>query len=388
MPRRFGLVALVLVLASGLSCYRRPPEVEQALARNSASQAVQPESTSPPLRAKETARSAGQPANRQLHGQGQHRQPPTTGPGATARATRTTTKASPSSDSPKEPALPAPDQVAPLPIPQQTAAQPEDTATQTAPEESTAKRKPTGNDGQRSLDWGQYASAEELRAEIDYTLQRIEANLRDRQQFARFHQDVAADGTLLSVLGAVLWHHPQGAAYRTAAQKLIEAGLDLAAAASGRSLQHLQEAQEALQKARQALSRKSPGGVNPSADVPGSLDWSEVAELDAIMKRLDVAFKRVRTGVSSRQFEKDAELIGREARVLAILARVAEFSRPSEPAFQELAVRLATSAMEAAEAAQQKNVDLGRKAVTAINETCNRCHQVYRLDRGTTEFDF
>lgn len=208
-------------------------------------------------------------------------------------------------------------------------------------------------------------------------LEQMETKTQTRRDFDRYFRDLQGDAAVLGVLGVILQQHPDAGKLRRVGATIAEASIDLAIATEERSAAAYEETKKAVQRARQALD-----SGNVSADVE-PVEWEDVADLTALMHRMDTAYRRVRGGVNSPTFQKDAYELAHEARILAILAKVSSHYRDNEPGYVRFAGMLENAALTAAQASLEKNVDKARKAVSDIGRICNECHRAYRLERAT-----
>ncbi|GEM_PF-3548036 len=381
-------IALCLVLLGVLtSCYDRPPEVEQALVQ--AERARTPkrvqgrQARSAPREAEKVAKKPPTPPSKAASAPQQDVEPPEaasphrsdqeTNGTATENRTEPPQEATPEAEG--EQTQPGQEEGPTL----VADADADSTEREDAPEasESEGPADEMSPEPSHKVDWASYITVDELRQEIEFMLNQMATKIATRRDFDRYYKELQGDASVLGVLGIILQEHPDAGKLRRVGAAVAEASIDLAIATEERSAASYAETKEVLDRVRAALTKGSA-----SADVE-PVEWEDVADLVALMTRMDVAYRRLRGVVNSPTFTKDAYEVAHEAKLLAILAKVSSYYRDNEPGYVRYAGMLEQAALQAAQASLGKNVDQARKSVSEIGRVCNECHRAFRLERAT-----
>jgi cytochrome c556 len=243
---------------------------------------------------------------------------------------------------------------------------------------------PTLADLKLPADWAEHLTVEDLTAEISDSATRMAQNLKKAGDFDKFLKNINAEGHLAAVLASLLVEHPQAGDWKGTAAEVREQALEVAKAAEAKGAKNYRLAQAAHKKITDLVKSGGKGGSGGSSD---PTEWTALADLSHVMKRVDPAYKFIRGKVSDEaSFKKNAEAIRHQAAVLAVLSDISPAYRDDDKDFAKLSASMAAAARSAAKAAKSGDFDKAKEANTAINATCNDCHKKFRLDQKTSDF--
>jgi hypothetical protein len=233
-------------------------------------------------------------------------------------------------------------------------------------------------------------TVDDLKSELSASAERAAQKMKKQSDFDRFIKDIKAEGHLTAIFAELLKLHPDSGPWNALAADVQTQSLELAQAAEGKGAKNYRSAQTALRKMQDMLKKgpKEAADSDPAASSAG--DWTTLGELSHVMKRVDPAYKFIRGKMSKKEsFEKEAEKIRHEAAILATLSDIAPAFRPDEKDFVNLSAALTAAARDELDSAQRGDFQKASAANTAINDACNKCHAVYRLDQsGKSGLDF
>lgn len=236
-----------------------------------------------------------------------------------------------------------------------------------------------------SARWADVVAVDDLVQDLNYALDGLGQNLKSQRDYDRFVKDIKSRGHLVAVLAEILRQHSEADGWKPVATEIQQKALEIAKAAESKGVKNYRTAQDA-QKAIVGLVKAGPKAGSGDAGGAESADWESLSGLSDVMKRVDAAYKRIR-GANASTFAKDAQAIGHEAAMLAVLSDVSPFFKADDKAFAEMSVAMRMAALGTVEASKAGDFEAGQKSSTAINDACNKCHQKYRLDQ-TKGFDF
>jgi hypothetical protein len=251
----------------------------------------------------------------------------------------------------------------------------------------TATKAGTKSAGRKTgaAKWADMVAVDDLVQDVNYALDGLGQNLKSQRDYDRFVKDIQSRGHLIAVLAEILRQHSDAGGWRPVAGEIQQKALEIAKAAESKGVKNYRTAQDA-QKAIAGLMKAGPKSGAGDAGGGAPADWESLARLADVMKRVDAAYKRIR-GANANSFAKDAKAIGHEAAILAVLSDLAPFYKADDKVFAEMSVAMRVAALETVEASKAGDFEAGQKSSTAINDSCNKCHQKYRLDQ-TKGFDF
>ena len=121
-------------------------------------------------------------------------------------------------------------------------------------------------------------------------------------------------------------------------------------------------------------------------DVPagqGTPAWSSLAEINAIMQRMELSQqKRMRPALASEaDFKAEKEMIMHEASIMAVLAEVIQdkgFDAADNDDYQGWARSMKVAAIEIVTACKQDAHANATSNAAALGKACNDCHEGYR----------
>lgn len=158
---------------------------------------------------------------------------------------------------------------------------------------------------------------------------------------------------------------------------------DLAAAGNAGAIEKDDAGFEACKAASDALANllKSNKATGDAGEL--GADWSDVASFNTLMKRMEESqrLKLYKWTANQGEFEKNADGITHEARILAVMCQLIidnSYGYNDGGDFQDLAVKLRDDCLTTIKAVESKDFDTARSAVANINLHCDNCHTAYR----------
>jgi hypothetical protein len=125
----------------------------------------------------------------------------------------------------------------------------------------------------------------------------------------------------------------------------------------------------------------------PVAEGAADADWSRVAELPPLMRRMELALEdRLRRALDDARdgdggFGPRKAVIVHEAQIVAALAEVIQqegFELADDEQYRGQARRLRQVALQMAQAADNGRLVEARAASQAVAQACNQCHDAFR----------
>lgn len=219
----------------------------------------------------------------------------------------------------------------------------------------------------------QYASAEQLTAQVQEFVAGIEECLVDEPTFVETDNRVRKDAHTIAVLALALALHDEDHALKGSAASLLAASRALASA------KDFAAAQESYAQVKQAASG--------SGDATGAPDgWSKVASQGQLMKQVAIVNNKMRRAVRSSRFEREADENAEFAAVLAVIAQATyydthEVKDPNQiGAWRDLAVSMRESAGDLRAAFTARDQQAAQDALKHMQTSCDRCHEVFRVE--------
>ncbi|HTU23884.1 MAG TPA: cytochrome c [Pirellulales bacterium] len=228
--------------------------------------------------------------------------------------------------------------------------------------------------------WSHLISSDTLESEVKTTVRQLGDTLKTTSAFTGGgYQDARREFSDLAVMFAIIAGYDSDVRWKQAAGSIrplvSRAGFNCKV---GTDLSYREA------KARQDdLDKLVRGDASGAAKETESFTWDKVAGRPPLMQRLDRA---QRQGLSpwtadAAAFQKNGAQFLHEAELIAAISEVIGregFEYSDDETYLEYTHTMRDAAVEAAEAARQKNFDGARKAVGTIEKTCNSCHESYR----------
>ncbi len=217
-----------------------------------------------------------------------------------------------------------------------------------------------------------FAPADDLLAQVDYFVGRMDEALASRQTFDLAAQSrVMKDANTLAALALVLSLYDQEFPRRAAMPGVL------------RGAQRLAESEGDYEKSSQALAaiKRAQGG---EIDLDASAKWESVASLSVLMKQVPVIHARLNRGVDRRRLARQAAQSAGESATLAAIAQASMVdtsyaetaAQADEWRRQCEAMRDAAGEVNAAIHAQDfERVSAGMKRLV---QSCEACHATFR----------
>jgi hypothetical protein len=231
-----------------------------------------------------------------------------------------------------------------------------------------------------SFAWSHLISSDSLETEVKTIVRQLGETVRNPSSFTGGgYQDARRQFSVLAVMFAIIAGYDSDVRWKQAAASIrplisragfnCKVGTDL-------SYREAKQRQEDLEK----LMRGEPP---PGSRENESFTWDKVSGRPPLMQRLERAQRQglVLWTADSAQFQKNNAQFQHEAELIAALSEVIGhegYEYADDDTYMEYTHAMRDAAIEAADAARKKNYDQARKAVGAIEKTCNSCHEGFR----------
>ena len=224
--------------------------------------------------------------------------------------------------------------------------------------------------------WDELISAEAIDAEVKEIRNFLNQRLRTVGSFNSSMFEFPPRTATLATLAAVAQRHSGELRWKRFAAYIR----DQAATMHAETLQRGPKFQGALLAAFENINDAFAGSP-PDDGNSGPVDFSEIVEVGLLMKRIDIAFNKLKTdGGNESGFESESETLAREAAVLATLMKVAcaeDLGYGDDEEFVSYADSVLTAVKEINSAIETNNFAAFDAAVGTITNACAQCHTVF-----------
>ncbi len=213
-----------------------------------------------------------------------------------------------------------------------------------------------------------FAPADDLIAQVDYYVGRLEASVENETEYADATGKIAKDANTLILLGLALGMHDTANPYQKAAPGLVQASQQVAAAKDFAS------AKAGVEAVKAALG---------SSGDPSALKWTKLASLKELMEQVPLINSALKRNMRENQFARRAADNARNSAALATIAQgslynLDETSKPAEAAkWFEYCIQMRDASAAVNAAVKAKDFAAGDKAMTALNQSCHDCHVIF-----------
>jgi hypothetical protein len=215
-----------------------------------------------------------------------------------------------------------------------------------------------------------YAPIQDIRQQLNYFFDELRRDLADEAQYDADHQGrVANNANTLAVLAQTLANYDADVPEKKNAAGLLQGSLELAGAAD--SFAKAKAAWAKLEAARTASSDPQPG-------------WEPVADLAVLMKQVPIVNNSLRSGVTSRRFERSADRTAGFAATLAAIAQASsvDFNYCSGPEdeqeWRRICVEMRDACADVNQAIRKLDQAAAQTGLDRIVKTCDACHHRFR----------
>ncbi len=242
---------------------------------------------------------------------------------------------------------------------------------------------------QLSADWAKLVRVDDLTNELSDSAKRLEANLKKQPDFDKYIKAINSEAHLTAMLAALVAAHPDAGGWKGSAAEIEASALELAHSAETKGARTFRAAQEFQKKIAERIGQGASGAAAEPAASAEPTDWAALGKLADAMKQVDRSYKFIRGSMSNaKAFQDKADGVRHEAAMLLTIAEIAPAFR-AEKDFAELSAGMHDAARSEIEAVDSGDFDKAKQANTAINTSCQNCHNRYRLDQGKAgDFNF
>ncbi len=230
-----------------------------------------------------------------------------------------------------------------------------------------------------SQTWGELISAQVLDDEVKSVRNFLQENVTSVGTYNSSMLMIPPRAATLAALaelarqepGDVSWAEDAGYV-RDLAGKMNEAPLQRGA----KDQRRLMELYEAVSD---ILNRSTPAGLDDPAE---GVSFSDVAEMQLLMKRIESAEQLMRTEIGSEDaIREKAQFLVHEASVLGTLTRIISmegYGYEDDEEFRGYAGQIVNATTQLKDAAATQNFGGFEEAMSAISTACQACHSVYK----------
>lgn len=244
---------------------------------------------------------------------------------------------------------------------------------------TTAVNTTAGPASADQTDWKSIIPAEVLDSEVTRIRNRFTQRLQSVGSYNSSYLELPPHIATLAVLAGIALEHPDPIRWKANAKYVR----DLAADMGRQKLQTGAASYRTLQVPWEQIV-ETLDGSRPAAlpEGPEETDFSAIADMGALMKRLDVASKWLKVNVGTAEaLQEKADDVAHEAAVIAALGKVITtegYGYSEDEGFLGHALPMIESARKMAEAARTKNFAAYDEGINRVYRACSECHSDYR----------
>ncbi len=211
-----------------------------------------------------------------------------------------------------------------------------------------------------------YAPAEDLVAQFDYYLERLQSAVATEAEYKDVTDRVVKDASTIVLIALGLGLHDSPNKYKAQAPAMVAAARKLVAATDYAS----------TKAAVDALASAAKG-----SGASGSLKWDKVASLKALMEQVPLINSRIKRYM--RRFERESATIAGDAAAIAIISQgslynVDETEKADEvQKWYDACIQMRDAAAALNKAARAKDLNAANEALKALAKSCDDCHIVF-----------
>jgi hypothetical protein len=212
-----------------------------------------------------------------------------------------------------------------------------------------------------------FAPAEDLVAQWDFYLGRIEADLESEADYKDVAERIYKDANTIILIALALGLHDTPNKYQQYAAGMVAAS------------QQLMDAKD-YASAKAALAALKAATAEPKGD-PKALGWKKLAHMAPLMQQVPLIHSRIKR--SMRRFERQAASIAGDAATIAVIGEgsmynVDETDKPDEAEkWYQYCIQMRDAAAALNRAAKAKDAKAADVALKDLAKSCDDCHTVF-----------
>jgi len=213
------------------------------------------------------------------------------------------------------------------------------------------------------------APAKDVVSQIETYVGRLEESVASEDDFKEAEAKVAKDANTLILLALAAGLHDEDNKAKAAAPAIMKAAQELAKAKG-----------YAAAKAGVAAVKKA---LDAAEGNPGELKWVKSASLDDLMKQVPLVNSRLKRNLRGPKFKSKAKDNAGDAATLAVIAQGSLADTSEAKSDEDVAkwygfcVQMRDAAAALNKAVHEGNQDAADKAISALNQCCDDCHDVF-----------
>lgn len=224
--------------------------------------------------------------------------------------------------------------------------------------------------------WSDLVDSDTLTAEVKKIANRLNLALSRVGPFkSGGNVDCRQDFAMLATIFGVIAQHDGEPRWKASAAAMCELCYNAAEACNESSTESFQAAGSAHQVLADLLRGTTPPPAEAKPD--------RLVEQTLLMQRMETAVEKSISPAlaDKRTFRRNADTIGHEAQLLAMLARVIQhpdYDFGEDEEFLSMAEDLRKASQAITEAVRSENYEATRKATGRATQSCSACHEGYR----------
>jgi len=214
-----------------------------------------------------------------------------------------------------------------------------------------------------------FAPAKDVAAQIDAYVARLEESVQSEDAFKEAEAKVGKDSNTLILLALAAGLHDEDIKYKAAAPGLVKAAQALTQAKG------FEAAKAGLAAVKKALDSKEGN--------PAELKWVKSASLPDLMKQVPLVNSRLKRNLRGERFKSKAMDNAGDSATLAVIAQGSMADTSETKSADQVAkwCSLCTQMRDAAaalnRAVHEGDAKAADKAMSAVNQSCDDCHDVF-----------
>lgn len=230
------------------------------------------------------------------------------------------------------------------------------------------------------LGWSKIISAELLQAEIKKQANLLSQNVTSPGKFkGGGNRDVRQITTMIALVFGVIAEYDGEVKYKEFAAGARDAYAQCAQSATTTSTQAFNQAKirkEDIQRILSGAAYEPP--VKPSED----FEWSSVADVSEMMKRLGVAYReKIKPWVGSESsYKSNIDDLMQEAAMVAVIGEVIQkesMDNADNDDYKEFAAKLKNGALMILNSKGSMDLEMATRGASMIDQSCVECHGEY-----------
>ena len=230
-----------------------------------------------------------------------------------------------------------------------------------------------------SSDWSTIISADALQAEVKNIRNNLNQKLKTVGRYNASLFEIPAQTATLATLAGIASSHSGEISWKERARyiRTIAATMHAEKMQTGPKFQR--PLLEKFEQIDEMLSGSLPGGLDEPA---AEFEFSDLAEMPLVMKRMEIAFNKMKTEAGSEdKFLENGDMIQHESAILGAMMKAVlseGYGYSDDADFLGFAKRIQDSARRIGDSVVAGNFETYDAGLSAITKACAQCHTTYK----------